>query len=217
MLLMLFLYIVHFFFLLIISLYIFMFSTFQDSLESCLMTFPTILHSLSYQALVILCSFSHNTLIENLLVEVEKVIVKLWYRSSILSIFNRRYNSLFKCFIKWFAIFLSRTKLFFLLEFSSMDYYAWRNIKLGLKVYDLRQAYCHLTCQKLLFVCISRYQAPPNRWNYYQYHGYKSSTWILATSLECNQLLDPWIYRAQLDQILTYFSQVLKDYCISPS
>jgi hypothetical protein len=75
-LLLLSIYIVHFF-LLIRTLYLFILSNFKDSLEASLMDFLAILHSLSYQGLVVLFFFLHNTSIENLLMEVERVVVKL--------------------------------------------------------------------------------------------------------------------------------------------
>jgi hypothetical protein len=48
----------------------------MDSLEASLMDFLAILHSLSYQGLYVLFLFLHNTLVENLLMEVERVVVK---------------------------------------------------------------------------------------------------------------------------------------------
>ena len=56
------------------DLYVLILSSFKDSLEASLMDFLEILHSLSYQGLVILLFFLQETSKENLLIEVERVL-----------------------------------------------------------------------------------------------------------------------------------------------
>ena len=63
------------------ALYLFILPYFREPLEASLMS---------------LLVYLHNTLMENLLMEVERVFVKLWRRSSILSIFDRKVSSFFK-------------------------------------------------------------------------------------------------------------------------
>jgi hypothetical protein len=69
--------IVHFFFLLIRDLYLLILSCFKDSLEAYLMVFVAFLHSLSYQGLIVLLFFLQDTSKENLLMEVERLVVKV--------------------------------------------------------------------------------------------------------------------------------------------
>ena len=59
------------------ALYVLILSIFKGSLEASLMDFLAILHSLSHQGLVVLLLFLWDTSKENLLMEVERVVVKL--------------------------------------------------------------------------------------------------------------------------------------------
>ena len=97
-----------------------------EPILACLISFLTSLHSWSYQGLVLLLLILVETSIENLLMDDERVVEKLWYRFSIFSMLDKGTSSFFRSWRKISAYFYRISGAFGNDSFPPWDRYTWQ-------------------------------------------------------------------------------------------